>query len=278
MMTVRSRSSSLRFALRGDPSIAPPPSKRQRLQNDVQRKSSPDLLTDAAIESKSRTPRSAARQTDTAITPAHARLQPRRPLLAAQPRPATTRRSKGYHKPHRESVHDTSTPILFRDGRESPDPLDTISPAAPVARTRARAASSAAAALPAVAIAPPTTVPDSESRTVRSTRNSLHPRRRTPDPAVSENNVATASPHAPVMGPPARSTRLPTVGEDGSTKVNGSSAHAVSASTIHPAVATERRSLRSHDGGSRSKSELAQYFPNYEQLISLEPTKTGEWN
>lgn len=37
--------------------------------------------------------------------------------------------------------------------------------------------------------------------------------------------------------------------------------------------APEKRSLRSHDGGSRSKSELAQYFPNYEQIISLEPVK-----
>ena len=33
----------------------------------------------------------------------------------------------------------------------------------------------------------------------------------------------------------------------------------------------DKRSLRSHDGGSRSKSELALYFPNYEELISIEP-------
>jgi hypothetical protein len=37
--------------------------------------------------------------------------------------------------------------------------------------------------------------------------------------------------------------------------------------------APEKRSLRSHDGGSRSKSELAMYFPSYEQIISLEPVK-----
>ncbi|EGD85784.1 hypothetical protein H112_06707 [Trichophyton rubrum D6] len=36
----------------------------------------------------------------------------------------------------------------------------------------------------------------------------------------------------------------------------------------------EKRSLRSHDGGTRpSKSELAMYFPNYEQILSLEPAK-----
>lgn len=42
----------------------------------------------------------------------------------------------------------------------------------------------------------------------------------------------------------------------------------------HPVVgARERRSLRSHDGGSRAKSELAPYFSNYEEILSLEPTE-----
>jgi hypothetical protein len=38
---------------------------------------------------------------------------------------------------------------------------------------------------------------------------------------------------------------------------------------------TEKRSLRSHDGGSRSRSELSLYFPNYEDLISNEPKEPG---
>ena len=37
----------------------------------------------------------------------------------------------------------------------------------------------------------------------------------------------------------------------------------------------ERRNLRSHDGGSRSKSELAPYFSNYDELISIEPREPG---
>ena len=37
----------------------------------------------------------------------------------------------------------------------------------------------------------------------------------------------------------------------------------------------EKRNLRSHDGGSRSRSELEQYFPNYDDLISIEP-KTND--
>src|SRR2546423_1177112 len=39
----------------------------------------------------------------------------------------------------------------------------------------------------------------------------------------------------------------------------------------------ERRKLRSKDGGSRSKSELAMFFNNYEQMLSLEPPKPGEF-
>ena len=38
----------------------------------------------------------------------------------------------------------------------------------------------------------------------------------------------------------------------------------------------DKRSLRSHDGGSRSKSELEQYFPNYEELVSIEPKELGK--
>ena len=38
----------------------------------------------------------------------------------------------------------------------------------------------------------------------------------------------------------------------------------------------DKRTLRSQDGGSRSKSELCQYFPNYEELISLEPKQVGK--
>ncbi|KAI4151158.1 MAG: hypothetical protein LQ340_003666, partial [Diploschistes diacapsis] len=33
---------------------------------------------------------------------------------------------------------------------------------------------------------------------------------------------------------------------------------------------SDKRTLRSHDGGSRSKSELAQYFPNFDEIVSNE--------
>ncbi len=39
---------------------------------------------------------------------------------------------------------------------------------------------------------------------------------------------------------------------------------------------SDKRTLRSQNGGSRSKSELALYFPNYEEMISNEPKQAGK--
>lgn len=37
----------------------------------------------------------------------------------------------------------------------------------------------------------------------------------------------------------------------------------------------ERRKLRSEDGGSRAKTELAQYFPDFDEMLSLKPPDPG---
>ncbi|KAK5467824.1 hypothetical protein LTS15_000797 [Exophiala xenobiotica] len=37
----------------------------------------------------------------------------------------------------------------------------------------------------------------------------------------------------------------------------------------------ERRKLRSEDGGSRAKTELAQYFPEFEEMLNLKPSEPG---
>jgi len=37
----------------------------------------------------------------------------------------------------------------------------------------------------------------------------------------------------------------------------------------------ERRKLRSEDGGSRAKTELAQYFPDFEDMLTLKPPDPG---
>jgi hypothetical protein len=38
----------------------------------------------------------------------------------------------------------------------------------------------------------------------------------------------------------------------------------------------DRRKLRSEHGGSRSKTELAQYFPLFEEMLSLDPPDPGK--
>ena len=38
----------------------------------------------------------------------------------------------------------------------------------------------------------------------------------------------------------------------------------------------DRRKLRSEDGGSRAKTELAQYFPEFEEMLSLKPLDPGK--
>ena len=53
-----------------------------------------------------------------------------------------------------------------------------------------------------------------------------------------------------------------------SKPVNNVTSDPLTQNILHSA---DKRSLRSHDGGSRSKSELALYFPNYDDLISIEP-------
>ena len=52
--------------------------------------------------------------------------------------------------------------------------------------------------------------------------------------------------------------------------------HKLSINTTDGTNQVDKRSLRSHDGGSRCKSELALYFPNYDELVSIEPKKPGE--
>lgn len=42
-----------------------------------------------------------------------------------------------------------------------------------------------------------------------------------------------------------------------------------------PSLSNDKRTLRSQDGGSRSKSELSLYFNNYEQMLTLQPAKSG---
>lgn len=127
----------------------------------------------------------------------------------------------------------------YLDNRESPDPLNVISSPPNGNRVRTRQRSNT---LTKSTTTGNSTIPAETITTSRSSRNKTHP----------------------VI-----------IADDGTTTKSGNEAgvDALSKSTNSTAQAPEKRSLRSHDGGSRSRSELALYFPNYEQIISLEPVK-----
>ncbi|KAL4802963.1 something about silencing, SAS, complex subunit 4-domain-containing protein [Aspergillus unguis] len=279
IMPARSRSSRV---LRKDPdnepgensieSIEPPPPKRPRLMNPAptrRRKSSPDLL-DTTIDS---TPSISA----SASSSASSTLRRPRPLFALSTRTGTSTGTTSSPPPGlagatparaRNTPSSISTAFYLNGDRESPDPLDTISPApAPVAKSAPKPKPKPPTA--AAAAATPTSTayrqrrlthylkPQSESVKQEEEQSTPKPKPKTSSfttrPAQTDPQPQPQPP-TPPDNPPQQSLPVPVETADRGQQ--------------------KRRSLRSHDGGSRAKSELAQYFPNYDQLLSLEPQKT----
>ncbi|KAL2854228.1 something about silencing, SAS, complex subunit 4-domain-containing protein [Aspergillus pseudoustus] len=245
VMAVRSRS-SLRV-LRGEPndagenSVQPPPAKRPRLLRPTTSRrqgSSPDLL-DTTIETpppsnstKLRRPRPLF-----ALSPAH---------TTSSPLPHVgTPRARHLRVHHHDTPTTNNAALYLNGGRESPDPLDTISPTPTVTfKTTPKPSNT------------PTSAAYRQRRITQFLKAAPEPAT-TPEPPKSKNtrlprgNTAPTPPKDPTPDP----TPAPTAAGD------------------RP-VQEKRRSLRSHDSGSRARSELALYFPNYEELMSLEPPKT----
>ena len=99
---------------------------------------------------------------------------------------------------------------------------------------------------------------------------------RPPKPAAPKiNTKAVLSSRKPATLTP---VSLPTSGDETKNAKLAKAKERPSKLELPPLAAEifEGRSLRSHDGGSRSKSELAMYFNNYEQMLSLEPSKPGQ--
>jgi hypothetical protein len=212
----------------------PSPSKRPRLNPPSRRrKSSPDLLDTTTVESPSKTTPNHIRRAPSSLP---RRSSARRPLLSPShhPSPDTPHTTTQLPLHCNESPATTPAPWL---SRESPDPLDTISPAITDAKR--------------------------------------FPARTTTTPSTRRCRIADASSPLP------ESTAAQNRGQ-GAERPAEPSSDSTATPSQQPAPAQitpatrERRSLRSHDGGSRAKSELALYFPNYEQLLSLEPPKTGK--
>lgn len=246
-MALLSRS-SLRSVRRApeEPADSQAPPKKPRIEKG-DRKSSPDCLDTKDPTSKSR---------PTSLKPSRPRTSNRTrrdssssvdtvaSSVGRLATPATRTNGNGILKTPRVR-RDQGTPSgadLLRGAHESPDPLDTISPAPSVAKQR------------------------------------------TVTPANVDSNVKPAS---PVTRTTRRSENrsLADVDENAIKKEG-----AVEDATLTREDKTEapdeqpasvdtrsgRRSLRSTDTGSRCKSELAQYFHNYEQIISLEVPEPGK--
>jgi hypothetical protein len=156
---------------------------------------------------------------------------------------------------------------LLRGEPESPDPLDTISPIVTASLVKTRPGGHA----PAV---------DSETKlsqspaATRSARRSDHDakgaeavtRQLTVKPEAMDATTVRSSDMRP-----ADATRSQQQQQQQHKREEVDTEQEASAST-----GNERRSLRSADTGSRCKSELAQYFHNYEQIISLDDPKPGK--
>ncbi|KAF7521904.1 hypothetical protein PCG10_007848 [Penicillium crustosum] len=241
-MALLSRSSlrSVRRAPEEPADSLAPPTKKPRIENR-DRKSSPDCLDTKDPTSKSR-PTS---------------LKPSRPRTSNRTRrdssssvdtvassvgrlgtPATRTNGNGILKTPRVR-RDQGTPSgadLLRGVHESPDPLDTISPAPSVAKQR-------------------TVTPANVVSNVKPTSPVTRTTRRNENRSLADvDENATKKEGA--------------VDDVTSTRENKTEAPAEQPASTD--TRSGRRSLRSTDTGSRCKSELAQYFHNYEQIISLE--------
>lgn len=282
-MAVRSRS-SLRFSVRRDDNVtshddehqdnhddlpsSPPPAKRPRLQQQQQqrrqpassrrRKSSPDLLDTTIENSNHRVPPSS--KTPPVVRQPPPRSSTRRPppLSAAghgassssssssdsaHVQPHGTPHTTGQSNDRRRTSFSASAALYMRGGgRESPDPLDIISPAPTKTNSQPRKT-------------PTTSTP---TTTTRSTRHSR------PQQSVVSDADAQKPPEQTSSRRKANSTNAQTETQSQSKQQPAQ----------HSPAVPERRSLRSKDSNSRLRSELASYFWNYEQILSLDPPKT----
>lgn len=231
-----------------------PPAKRARLQTQSssrRRKSSPDLLDTTTTENSSSS--AATPYKLSSHHPLRRRTSTRRPLASNNPTsssPATPRPNP------RRILRNDSTPTItsyfLPVGRESPDPLDTISPSATANSSVSRRVAPAGT---------PSAVTTAASSSARRPRRSTAAADPEPEAAATpiQQPISASIASKPSQPAPDATPQQPTV------------------PTEQPSTGREqRRSLRSHDGGSRARSELALYFPNYEELLSMEPPKTGK--
>ncbi|KAJ9197361.1 hypothetical protein DTO164E3_5794 [Paecilomyces variotii] len=248
-MTVRSRS-SLRFSVRRE--------DHSRLAHDEDSTSASNLVQKYIEHSSSTRPESLG-STKPPLQSRRSRSRRRSPLSSQQPIELdhVDEHERPYKKPRLEGHFRESTtryPLRDQDQdrAESPDPLNTISSPVDTAPARPPARPSQPAF---VTVLPPSGV-------TRATRRSLRQL-----PVAVDGDAEKHDPVGLAEGDADDDNSRATGIDAASQAETGQSASDGTATTA------EKRSLRSQAGGSRSKSELAMYFQNYEQMLSLEPPK-----
>jgi hypothetical protein len=189
----------------------------------------------------------------------------------AQTPNVSTRRRSYRHSSH-EVTDETQEPLI------DPDPLQSSEVRSSRFRKRPATRGSSQEARPAPA----------RSATPPLSNSPQRSRRRPP------NNLTVAQPNGPVLETVNGVQReLGIRDSDVRSKVDAAQSstkdpkHSNNAKrTGNPAIArvkaitttstSDKRSLRSHDGGSRLKSDLAIYFANYDDVITNAPKKPGE--
>jgi len=139
---------------------------------------------------------------------------------------------------------------------------------------------------------------DDNSRDRRPTPARTHSSRKRPAAALDDadatdttrppTKITVTRPHGDLVRitngvPAALDMHADDVPSARSTPRPGSSSEKLAAPPAVPAPAStassqDKRSLRSHDGGSRLKSDLAVYFGNYDDIIAGVPKETGTCN
>ncbi|KAJ5719859.1 hypothetical protein N7493_006737 [Penicillium malachiteum] len=272
---------SLRGPVRRNPdsrseSHGRPPMKKQRTLEDYgvrRRRSSPDCLDTTATQDMNAVDKA---RSIPPLKPAHPRSATKRArrhssssvdsiASATQLKTPNHTHINGNGSARNVRVPDRNTPSALQrllDDRDSPDPLDTISPAptTPISRPRSLASTNASETENKPSNSTATTNPNQKDDSDPTTELS--------DVVKEEESGEGPKAEQPTLTSPAAATR----------SQQKRKSELVELEQLAPAPApaptgTERRSLRSADTGSRCKSELAQYFYNYEQIISLQNPK-----
>ncbi|KAJ5936663.1 hypothetical protein N7466_003113 [Penicillium verhagenii] len=252
----------------------PPPMKKQRTLEEYglrRRRSSPDCLDTTTTQDthpvgkvrSANPPLSATRpRTATRRARQHSSASPDSINSLSQLKTPARFHANGNGSVASPRVPDRNTPSAIHhlhDDRESPDPLDTISPAPTISTTiRPRSRASAHAS-------------EAQSKFLKSPATTRSTRKNDPDPILTEPPTDTIKEEKEQDEP----EKLPVksaVAEPRSHQKRRSDLDLLENEPAPVSTGTERRSLRSADTGSR-KSELAQYFYNYEQIISLDQSK-----